>query len=82
MFLPSRMRLRDRAARFESLERQAQPLRFEPLECRRMLAVFNVTAAVADGAAGSLRTALVAAASNADTSNTINLAAGSYAADR
>jgi hypothetical protein len=78
MALPSRLRLRDRPSRFDLADRYARLLRFEPLESRRMLAVFNVTAAAADGTAGSLRAALVAAAANADSSNTINLAAGSY----
>ncbi|HVU89305.1 MAG TPA: dockerin type I domain-containing protein [Pirellulales bacterium] len=75
MSLESRSRLRAGL----SVRAITRSLRLEPLECRRMLAVFNVTAAVADGAAGSLRAALVAAASNADASNTINLAAGTYA---
>ena len=79
MSLPFCLRLRGREFRSAApVDVGGRPLRFEPLECRRMLAVFNVTAAAADGAAGSLRAALVAAASNADASTTINLAAGTY----
>ena len=44
-----------------------------------MLAVFNVTPSATDGATGSLRAALVSASTNSDTSNTINLAVGTYA---
>lgn len=42
-----------------------------------MMATFNVTANVADGAAGSLRAAITAANSN-NENDTINLAAGTY----
>ncbi|HEY4308398.1 MAG TPA: hypothetical protein VGN12_03000 [Pirellulales bacterium] len=48
-------------------------LHFEPLEARRLLAVFN-----ASDVAGLLA-AVNAANTNGDTSNTINLAAGTYA---
>jgi len=49
----------------------------EQLEERSLLATFNVTANVADGAEGSLRAAITAAnSSNQD--DTINLAAGTY----
>ena len=49
--------------------------RFETLESRTLLAVFNLTAAGGDAA---LRSAIQAADSNVDTGNTINLAAGNY----
>ncbi len=49
----------------------------EQLEDRSLMATFNVTAGVADGAAGSLRAAITAANSNGQN-DTINLAAGTY----
>jgi Bacterial Ig-like domain/Calx-beta domain len=50
----------------------------EGLEIRLSPAVFNVVAATADGASGSLRDAIHQADSNGDADNLINLAAGSY----
>ena len=54
----------------------------EGLEIRINPAVFNVVAATADGATGSLRDAIDQSDTNGDASNTINLAAGTYSADR
>jgi hypothetical protein len=50
----------------------------ELLEPRLSPAVFSVSAGVADGAGGSLRSAINEANSNADASNTIELGAGTY----
>jgi len=50
----------------------------EPLEERALLAVFNPLAGALDGAAGSLRAAILAANTNAQN-DTINLQAGTYA---
>ncbi len=49
--------------------------RFETLESRTLLAVFNLTPAAGDA---GLRAAILAADTNGDPSNTINLAAGKY----
>lgn len=61
--------------RTEQLSRRK--LLLEQLEDRAMMATFNVTDSVADGAAGSLRAAIIAANSNGQD-DTINLAAGTY----
>ena len=49
----------------------------EPLEDRALLAIFNPLPGAADGAAGSLRAAILAANTNAQN-DTINLQAGTY----
>ncbi len=67
------------AARSLRLRRKRQVLPFlEGLEIRINPAVFNVVAATADGATGSLRDAIDQSDTNGDASNTINLAAGTY----
>ena len=55
----------------------ARRLRFERLEDRLALAVFNPLAATVDGDAGSLRANIITANGN-DANNTINLKAGIY----
>lgn len=50
----------------------------EGLEIRINPAVFNVAAATADGAAGSLRDAIDQSDTNGDASNTINLETGTF----
>ena len=57
---------------------RSRRLLLEDLEERLAPAVFNVTSAAMDGAAGSLRYAIGQANTNSDPSNTINLAAGVY----
>jgi len=59
--------------RTERLSRRK--LLLEQLEDRALMTTFNVTASVTDGAAGSLRDAIVTANSNGQD-DTINLAAG------
>ncbi len=50
-------------------------VRFETLESRTLLSVFNLKASAGDA---GLRAAILAADTNGDLSNTINLAAGKY----
>lgn len=66
-----------RRSAVEASRRRRRRLLLEQLENRSMLATFNVTANVADGAAGSLRAAIQSANSN-NQDDTINLAAGTY----
>ncbi len=70
------MALRPRSLRLRR-KRRILP-NFEGLEIRINPAVFNVVAATADGAAGSLRDAIGESDTNSDASNRINLAAGTY----
>ena len=65
---PSRQRFLSRKPSFRPC--------LETLEDRIAPAVFNVASSVTDGAAGSLRAALVAANTNGDSTNTINLVSG------
>ena len=72
----STCRPRIQGAAFESSPRlriRAARLRLEPLEGRRLLAIFSATNV------GALIADIGLANSNSDASNTINLAAGSYA---
>ena len=70
------MAMRPRSFRVARKRRMLPNL--EGLEIRINPAVFNVAAATADGAAGSLRDAIDQSDTNGDASNTINLGAGTF----